>query len=278
MSRRQARELQERQQQAAAEAQVPPKPAKTKKTKPPRRRSRATFVSVLGELLMTVGVVALLFVSWQLWIGDIIGAAKNNAAGSELTQSWESEPPALPEETEQTIDPETGTAEPVIRPEPADAEVFGVMRVPRFGADYEVPMAGGVSRARTLDTIGIGHYPGTAMPGDIGNFAVAGHRTTFGKPFAAIDQLRVNDPIIVETPDGWYVYRFRTIEYVSPDEISVIAPVPQQTHTAAGERYLTMTACHPLFSLAERIVAYSVFESFTPRASGPPTALTEGSA
>ena len=68
--------------------------------------------------------------------------------------------------------------EPVILPEPADAEVFGIMRIPRFGADYQVPMAGGVSRARTLDPIGIGHYPGTKMPGEIGNFAVAAHRTT----------------------------------------------------------------------------------------------------
>ena len=127
----------------------------------------------------------------------------------------------------------------------------------------------------TLDPIGIGHYPGTPMPGAEGNVALAAHRTTFGKPFNRIADLRVGDAIVIETQDGWYTYRFRTLEYVTPDEIEVTLPVPQQEGVAANGRYLTMTICSPMYSLAERIVGYSVFESFTPRSAGAPASLTE---
>ena len=150
------------------------------------------------------------------------------------------------------------------------------MRIPRFGADYVWEMAGGVSRERTLDPIGIGHYPGTPMPGQDGNFAVAAHRTTYGAPFNRIAELRVNDAIVVETADGWYTYRFRTLEYVTPDEVEVLLPVPQVQDAPPGSRYITLTSCSPMYAMTERIVAYGVFESFTARASGPPAALTDG--
>lgn len=245
-----------------------------------RRRQRVSAWGVLGELLITAGVLTLLYVGWQLWIGDMIYGSQRNAAGQELSQEWEQgtaalTPTASPTPTASAED-EPVAVEPVIRAEPADGERFAVMRVPRFGSDYAWEMAGGVSRARTLDPIGIGHYPGTPMPGDVGNFAVAAHRTTWGAPFNRIAELRVNDAIVVETADGWYTYRFRTLEYVTPSEVDVLLPVPQMAGAPAGSRYITLTSCSPMYSLAERIVAYGVFESFTPRASGPPTALTEG--
>ncbi|MFX8907022.1 sortase, partial [Acinetobacter baumannii] len=81
---------------------------------------------------------------------------------------------------------------------------------------------------RTLDPIGIGHYPDSAMPGEVGNFALAAHRTTFGKPFNRIADLRAGDAIVVETPDGWYTYRFRTLEYVKPNAVDVLLDVPQK--------------------------------------------------
>ena len=132
------------------------------------------------------------------------------------------------------------------------------------------------SRSRTLDPIGIGHYPGTRMPGEVGNFAVAAHRTTYGKPFNRIAELRLNDAIVVETADGWYTYRFRTLEYVTPDEVEVLLPVPQVEAAPAGSRCITLTSCSPMFAMTERIVAYGVFESFTPRTAGAPAALTDG--
>lgn len=229
---------------------------------------------MLGELLITAGVVVLLYVAWQMWIGDLIQGAQNNVEGQALSEEWAQAYPSTAEPGEPVAQPGE-PAEPVVLPEPADAEVFGVMRVPRFGSDYAVEMAGGVTRARTLDPIGIGHYPGTSMPGQPGNFALAAHRTTYGAPFNRIAELRVGDPIVVETEVGWYTYRFRTLEYVTPDAIEVLLPVPQELGVPAGTPYITLTSCSPMFSLAERIIAYGVFESFTPRAAGPPAALTE---
>ncbi|MGX1702134.1 class E sortase [Microbacterium sp. NPDC055357] len=246
---------------------------------PPTRRSarprrRVSVAGVIGELLITAGVITLLYVVWQLWVGDMIYGAQRNATGNETITRWAQEyvPPAdRPDE-----EPIAETFEPIILPEPADTEVFGVMRVPRFGADYAVEMAGGVTRPGTLDPIGIGHYPGSPMPGEVGNFALAGHRTTWGKPFNQVAELRIDDPIVVETADGWYTYRFRTLQYVRPDEVDVLLPVPQELDVEATTSYITLTSCSPMFSMAERIVAYGVFESFTPRDAGAPSALNEG--
>lgn len=212
-------------------------------------------------------MIVLLYVTWQLWVGDLIYGVERNMHGSELLQSWEQDEASPAVTPTSTLAP--AGVEPVIRPvllpEPADAEEFAVMRVPRWGPDYMVPIAGGVSPERTLDTIGIGHHPGTAMPGQPGNFAVAAHRTTKGVPFNRIAELRVNDEIIIETKAGTYTYLFRNLDYVRPNETDVLLPVPKAMDVPAGTAYITMTSCSPKFAMTERIVAYGVFESFTPR-------------
>lgn len=235
------------------------------------RRSRATFSSVLGELLLTAGVVVLLFVAWQMWIGDLIIGAANNAKGTELSEQWAQMPaPEAPPAVQQ--DGET-VYEPPLLPHPDDAEVFANMRIPRFGDDYNVHIAGGTTRERTLDPIGIGLYTQSKMPGEVGNFSLAGHRTTWGRPFNRLDKLHLGDAIVVETEVGWYTYRFRNLEYVKPSAGDVLLDVPQMPDVPARDRFITLTACSPLHSLAERIVAFGVFESFQPRAEGPPDSL-----
>jgi sortase A len=238
-----------------------------------RSRPRATFTSVLGELLLTAGVIVLLFVAWQMWIGDIIISQQINSQGQAITREWEQEP--APEPPPIVEDEETGETwyEPPLLEHPADAQYLAQMRVPRFGDDYSVPIAGGTSRSNTLDNGWVGVYEQSVMPGQVGNFSVAGHRTTWGFPLNRIDKLRLNDAIVVETQEGWYTYRFRTLEYVQPNEIDVLHDVPQVPGAVTGERYLTLTACSPLYSLAERIIGYSVFEGFQPRAEGAPESL-----
>jgi sortase A len=103
-----------------------------------------------------------------------------------------------------------------------------------------------------------------------GNFAVAAHRTSYGKPFNGLGNLRVGDHLFVETQDGWYQYAFRNLEYVRPTGVGVIGPVPQMDGATPEDRIMTMTSCNPMFSAAERIIAYSVFQEFYPRADGPP--------
>lgn len=237
------------------------------------------MLGVVGELLITLGVVAFLYVGWQLWLGDLIQSAQRSAVGAQLSEQWaqsyETRTPA-PAASSPTPEPEESPAPAPVLAAPGDGEEFAVLRVPRFGAEYSPTIAGGTSRARTLDPIGVGHYTNTQMPGELGNFALAAHRGTHGGFFNYLDHLQLGDAIVVETADGWYTYRFRTLEYVHPTEVSVLDPVPQAPEVPAGEGYITLTSCNPRWSMDERIVAYGVFEGFTPRADGPPAALTEG--
>jgi sortase A len=234
-----------------------------------------TVLGVLGDLLLTAGVVVLLFVGWQLWIGDAIIGAKFKSEADALTQEWAAAP-VTPQETPPSGP--TTAADPPALAQPGNGEVFGVIRIPRLGPDYQFKLAGGVSASVTLDPIGVGHYPDTAMPGQQGNFAIAGHRGSHGAPFSDLPSLRVGDAVVVETPDGWYTYRFRNLEYVRPDGVGVLLPVPQEPEVQATDKLITMTTCSPRYGSAERAIAYGVFESFTPRADGPPASLSSGAA
>ncbi|MBA8817094.1 sortase A [Microbacterium halimionae] len=256
-------------------------PLRRDRTRPPagRPRRRTSVLGVIGELFITVGLIALLYVAWQMWIGDLIYGAEASAEAQSLSEQWqqdyEQSAPASPSPSETAEAPVT-TVDPIVLPTAADAETFATMYVPRFGSDYAYEVAGGVTRERTLDTVRIGHYSDTPMPGAVGNVSLAAHRTTYGKPFNQIADLHVGDAIVIEVEEGWYTYRFRTLEYVTPDSSDVLLPVPQQEGVEANGRYLTMTSCSPMYNLTERIIAYSVFESFTPRSAGEPAALTEG--
>ena len=247
-------------------------------------RRRVSVIGVIGDLLVTAGVLVLLFVVWQLWIGDAIIGAQFKDEGKQLSQQWAADPQlpapsasAAPAAPDQPAGPPT--ADPPALEQPGDAERFGVVHIPRFGPDYLFTVAGGVSASRTLDPIGLGHYPDTAMPGAVGNFAIAGHRGSHGAPFADLPSLRVGDAVVVETEEGWFTYRYRNLEYVRPDGVDVLLPLPQQPQVQATDRVITMTTCSPRYGFSERAIAYGVFESFTPRTdAGPPLSLTTGAA
>jgi len=235
-------------------------------------RRRVSIVGVFGEILITIGVVALLYVAWQMWIGDwIIGAEKHKEA-SALSQSWMT--PAPSPSASDSPDA-TASAEAVVpvQDQQDHGTQFGVMFVPRFGPQWQFTIASGTSRTDILDQGEIGHYTDTAMPGGVGNTVYAAHRWTSGAPFDPIDKLVIGDAIVIQTQDGWYTYRFRTLECVQDTQVEVLLPVPQQVGVAANGRYLTLTSCAPKLNMLERIIAYAVFESFTPAASAPPASL-----
>ena len=261
-------------------------PAATRRSRrsaatPARRRISA--LGVIGEVFITVGVLAFLYVGWQLWIGDWIQGQQNNAAGQAIAEQWaqnygSSSTPSPSTSESSTPDasaPPVSTAEPIVLPDAASGEVFGIMRIPRFGPDYAVQIAGGVGRSESLDLGAIGHYSSTQMPGAVGNFAVAAHRGSHGAPFMNLPGLHVGDAIVIQTQDGWYTYRYRSMEYVTPDSVDVLLPVPREEGVEANGRYLTMTTCSPRYGFSERLIAYAVFESFTPGAEGEPASLSE---
>ena len=230
---------------------------------------RAT--GVLGELLITAGVLLGLFVVWQLWWTDVVGA-RNQAA---LISSLEWVTPVTPDVPRVTPEPELPPAEAPILPEPGHGETFAILHVPRWGADHQAPISQGVSKADILDVLGIGHYPGTAMPGQIGNFALAGHRTTYGKPFHRAAELEVGDPLVVRTEDHWFVYRVTESFVVLPHQVEVIAPAPGRPGEEPTMAMLTITTCHPMFSARERFIVHSELEQWLPVSEGAPAALDE---
>jgi sortase A len=233
-----------------------------------RRKRPVSVVGVLGELLITGGVLVLLFLGWQLWLQDILVGNQLDHQAQKLGQQWQAEaPPSLPAPNGTT------DAEPVVAKAPGNAVKFGILIVPRWGRSWERPIAQGVGVADVLDAIGVGHYPGTQMPGQVGNFAIAAHRHAYGGGFEYLHQLHVGDNVYVEMKAGWYQYTFRDIQYVQPTQVNVLQPVPMEPGVKPTDRILTMTTCNPFFSTAERMVGYGLFDKFYPRAGGPPAEI-----
>jgi sortase A len=231
-----------------------------------KTKRRVSVLGVIGELLITAGVVVMLFLGWQLWLNDIIVGGQQQAEAGELSQSWERG------EGTGSIKP-VDPGEPAVMAAPGNAEKFAVLIVPRWGADYERSIAEGTGAKDVLNKIGLGHYTGTQMPGEVGNFAVASHRMAYGGGFKDLHQLQIGDHIYVETQDGWYDYVYRSTEYVLPSGVGVIDPVPQAPDATAVDRMITLTTCNPFFSTAERLIAYGVYETWYPRAGGPPAEI-----
>lgn len=247
--------------------------------RPAPARRRVSAVGVLGELLLTAGAVILLFLGWQLWWNDAIMAGQQSSAASQLSSQW----------IEQRAVPGTETTTPSTTPSPeqhgdpvvdttqyANGEAFAVMYVPRFGEDSQRTIAEGTD-LDVLNSVelGVGHYPGTEAPGEVGNFAIASHRSAYGGGMHEIDQLQLGDAIYVQTKDGWYTYRFRDLEYVTPETVEVLAPVPHHPETTPTDRIITLTSCNPLYSTDERIIAYGVLESWQPAAAGAPAEIAD---
>lgn len=238
-----------------------------------RPRRRVTVFGVLGELLITAGTLVLLFLGWQLWWNDTVMAnAQSNAAG-EVSRGWIEHDQATRDPAAPAPDP-ANYGDPVVAAAPADAEAFAVLYVPRYGAEYHRTIAEGTGMNVLNSTrLGIGHYPGTQMPGEVGNFAVAAHRSAYGGGMHLINELQLGDAVYVQTAAGYYTYRFRDLEYVPPSAVEVLAPVPGAPGVPQTDRIITLTSCNPLYSTAERIIAYGVFESWQPTSAGPPAEL-----
>ncbi|MDH6235457.1 class E sortase [Cryobacterium sp. CG_9.6] len=241
-------------------------------------RRSVTVLGVVGELLVTAGVLVMLFIGWQLWWNDMIMANEQSSAASDISQNWidearqQSEQDATPDPPTSTGAPDYG--EPIVGTAPADGQPFAVLYIPRYGADYTRTVAQGTGHnVLNSTTLGIGHYPETQMPGEVGNFAVAAHRSAYGGGMHLINELQLNDAIFVQTADGYFTYRYRDMEYVPPSRVEVLAPVPNVPGMAPVDRIITLTSCNPLYSTAERIIAYGVFESWQPTSAGAPTEL-----
>lgn len=273
------------QQTADSSAPADPVPAEATPrpttTPPPRGRGSVglAVVGVLGEVLLTLGILLGLFVVWQLWWTDVVADRAQAEMVANLDWAWTaapSDPDAGPVPPAEPAAPVEHREPAPVLAEPAHLTTFATLHVPRWGSDYVRTISQGTSRPDVLDVLGIGHYEGTAMPGGIGNFAVAAHRTTYGKPFNRVEELVVDDPLVVQTADTWYVYRVTSTEVVTPRDVQVIAPVPNDPGAEPTTAMMTLTTCHPMFSARERFIVHAELDYWLPVADGTPTELTGG--
>lgn len=227
-------------------------------------------VGVVGELLITLGVLLGLFTVWQIWWTDVQAGRVQEELVASL--DWPA-PPAFPDRA----DPVLRTDDPPVMAEPvADGDVFALMYVPRWDGQPPVTIKQGVDKRTILDSGSGGHYPGTAMPVDVGNMAVAGHRSTYGRPFHRVAELEDGDPLVVRTEATWYVYRVTGTQIVWPEQVEVVAPVPNEPGVAPTRRFLTLTACHPILSARQRFIVHAELEGWLPVADGAPDVLAGG--
>lgn len=208
-----------------------------------------------GQTLITAGLVIVLFVAYELWWTGLTTRRDQHKLLTTLRNEWSS--------GQKVADPALGSG-------------IAILRIPRFGPQYRFVVVQGTSTADLIK--GPGHYPGTAMPGKVGNFAVAGHRTTYLHPFYNINQLKPGDPIVLETRTKWFTYTVEDIphtralhqEIVSPSDVQVAYPVPDQPNLAAvpTQKVLTFTSCNPRYSAAQRIVVHALLTNTTAKGLG----------
>lgn len=170
-------------------------------------------------------------------------------ADAALTVAWQEPVSAVVSEREQAELSEAYISAPrrVLERRPLKGDAIARLDLPSLDRSYYVVEGTDTESLRK----GPGHYPDTPLPGERGTAAIAGHRTTYGAPFRTIDQLRRGDPIVVEMPDGTFYYRVERVRIVDDSALWV-------TDKVAYNR-LVLTACHPLYSAAQRVVAFARF-------------------
>ncbi|MCX4747690.1 class E sortase [Kitasatospora sp. NBC_01287] len=197
-------------------------------------------LGLLGELLITAGLVLALFVGYSLWWTDLLADRQADRAGDQLRHSWSA--PAAP-------------AVPY-----GASDGVGFLHVPALGKDYQVLIKMGTSpEVLNQGVAGVYEEPyRAAMPWDpSGNFALAAHRDGHGAKFHDLDALDKGDAVVVETRDRWYVYRVdATLPETTKYDIGIIAAVPQSSGYTKPGRYITLTTCTPVYTSRYRMAVW----------------------
>lgn len=220
-------------------------------------------MSWLGRLLITAGILVVLYGVYELFITDLI--AENERA--EIAQAWRA--------GQEPVGTKVGTERRENFPVLEGGGTLGMLHVPRWdgeGSDdrYAVPIGSG-SGHDVLDTGQLGHYTQTQPIGAMGNAGLSGHRTTHGKPLREVHHLQDGDALVVESEDAWLVYRVVDRDIVKPHQSEVLDPTPPFEGASQG-RYLTLTTCDPIYGITDRYIIWAKADYWTPKSEGlPPT-------
>ncbi|WP_405743338.1 class E sortase [Streptomyces sp. NBC_01525] len=204
------------------------------------RRSVAAVFSVLGELLITAGLILGLFVAYSLWWTNVLADRAADKQGDEVRRHWSAPSPKGPGK----LDTKDG---------------IGFLHVPAM-KNGEVLVKKGTG-SEILNEGVAGYYTkplASALPQDKkGNFTLAAHRDGHGAKFHNIDKLREGDPIVFETKDTWYVYKvYAVLDQTSKYNVDVLDRVPKESGKHQAGRYITLTTCTPVYTSNFRYIVW----------------------
>ena len=220
-----------------------------------------TTLRGVGQTLITLGLVVLLFCVYEVWFTNVYTNKEQSRLGDDLRKSWTAPPPPSPKPGTKLVGVSLGTG----------IAVIWIPRIGMTGKGAKVVIEGvGTEDLKR----GPGHYPGTALPGEVGNSVVSGHRTTYGAPFNRLDELRDGDAIVLETRDTWFTYRMVRQQVVPPTAVEVTYAVPGDRSAKPTKKLLTLTTCNPKYSAKTRLIVTAELQSALPKADGQPPALT----
>jgi len=222
---------------------------------PVRRALRAlsSVMIVVGAILLIDAGTTLL---WQEPVSAVYAHFEQNALSGHL-QKLERAPlaPAEKRALAKIPDPTRRLAfrARAMKRGLEEGDAMGRIQIPRIGLSTVF-----VQGTNTGDlSKGPGHYPATPLPGEHGTVAIAGHRTTYGAPFRHVDDLRPGDRVDLRMPYGLFTYRVERTKIVPPTELSVVDRVDHDR--------LVLSACHPLYSAAQRIIVFARLDAAEPR-------------
>jgi sortase A len=209
-------------------ADTAPEPSPGSRLAQARERRLSRFLRYTGWTLIVAGFLVIAFILYELLATGLVTARYQQELREELAQDLGR--------------PLPGEEQPRLVP----GQAVGIIRIPEIGLDMAV--VEGVAPDDLKK--GPGHYPGTPLPGAEGNVGIAGHRTTYARPFWALDRLETGDRIYVDTRRGRFIYQVEWIRVVAPQQVEVL--------DATSDASLTLTTCHPKFSAAQRLVVRAV--------------------
>lgn len=218
-------------------------------------------LAILGEVLLTLAAVVTLYVGYQLFYTNFESEIRSQALASEfkerITNPTQSEVESVSEEA------------PVTTRSFQKATVIGLMYIPRLKSDvWGEPIVAGTNYSELAQ--GIGHYQGNPLPGEPGNFAVAGHRVTYGQPFYYFERLVKGDEIFVLRPDGWYTYQLVSNQKIQEKDVWVLGKVQEQVGIQADQNMITLTTCDPRWNSTRRWAWWGVQTAYYPLDQTPP--------
>jgi sortase A len=204
-----------------------------------------------GQLLISVGLVVLLFAGYEVYGKGFEVGNQQGRLNNSLEQQWHA---PLPSKAA------------VVRP--VEGKGMAKLFLPTIGKDWVV-----VEGVQPKDIrLAPGHYPESQLPGEEGNFAVAGHRMP--SVFWDLDKMKAGDPMVVETATTWIVYTVTRVQIVLPTEVGVVAPDPDRPSAAKGtRRIMTLTTCNPKWDNYQRLIVHGEVSRELPKSMGRPVEI-----